>query len=362
MCKRLKESGEEIAVSAYYGLEGNMVGWNNIPVLPGVGGTFGNESLPAHASAFFGGVRKGLVITLMDVWVLHHETMAKMNVASWTPVDHDPLPPAVRDYCERSGAIPIAMSRFGEERLADYSPLYVPHAVDTKTYHPVEGAKQMTGLPESAFVVGMLAANKGNPSRKAFIQQLTAFKAFRERHDDALLCLHTEVKPPNGIDLGVEIGKLGLEGSVHKSDQYACTYIPLPGEAMAAMLSGFDVVLNAAMGEGFGVPLIESQACGTPVIVTDFSAMPELCGAGWKVDYTKTLTGQMSWQAEPDIEDIVESLEDAYRMPEAGRRQVSERARNFALDYDADKVFTEYMQPALKEVRERIGEFEAVAA
>ena len=30
-------------------------------------------------------------------------------------------------------------------------------------------------------------------------------------------------------------------------------------------------------GEGFGIPIIEAQACSTPVIVTDFSSMPERC-------------------------------------------------------------------------------------
>ena len=34
------------------------------------------------------------------------------------------------------------------------------------------------------------------------------------------------------------------------------------------------------MGEGFGVPIIEAQACGTPVITGDWTAMSEITRTG----------------------------------------------------------------------------------
>jgi glycosyltransferase involved in cell wall biosynthesis len=49
---------------------------------------------------------------------------------------------------------------------------------------------------------------------------------------------------------------------------------------MAKIYSAMDVLLNPAMGEGFGITVLEAQACGTPAIVTDFSAMTEVCGGG----------------------------------------------------------------------------------
>ncbi len=70
---------------------------------------------------------------------------------------------------------------------------YVPHGVDTNVYKPVDmqEARERAGLPKDAFIVGMVAANKGNPSRKAFHQQIAAFAKFHRRHTDAVLYIHS---------------------------------------------------------------------------------------------------------------------------------------------------------------------------
>ncbi len=40
------------------------------------------------------------------------------------------------------------------------------------------------------------------------------------------------------------------------------------------------VVLLPSFYEGFGLPILEAQACGTPVITSDISSMPEVAGEG----------------------------------------------------------------------------------
>lgn len=86
----LKKHYPEIACSAFYGLEGAPITWDGIPILPGLGGTFGDEMIVRHAERFFGGdPRNGLVVTLMDVWVLDPGHMADLNAACWVPIDQD---------------------------------------------------------------------------------------------------------------------------------------------------------------------------------------------------------------------------------------------------------------------------------
>ena len=89
---------------------------------------------------------------------------------------------------------------------------------------------------------------------------------------------------------------------------------------MAAWYNGLDVLSLCSYGEGFGLPLIEAQACGIPVVTTDASAMSELCGAGWLVSGTPFWTdGHQSWWVRPDAADITNAYEMAWQARENGK-------------------------------------------
>jgi glycosyltransferase involved in cell wall biosynthesis len=352
---RLKEH-YDLAVSAFYGIEGYVSSHNGVPVLPGMNGTYGNETIEEHVKTFFG-ERDGLILTLMDVWVLDPAVWSQYDVCSWVPVDHTPVPGPVSGFFHGAGAIPLAMSKFGQTELqnAGLDPLYVPHAVDTKvlTPQPKDESREALGLPEDAFIVGMVAANKGNPSRKCFVEAFQAFKLLRDRHPEAMLYLHTEASGRfGGINLPQALNacEIPTEAVIY-CDQYRAVHFPFPLEHMARVYSSLDVLLAPSAGEGFGIPVVEAQACGTPVIVSDFSAQPELCGAGWLVEGTKTFTPIGAWQFQPNVEDIAQALLRAYGHD---RKASAIKARTFALDYDVDAVMENYMLPALTEVEKRI--------
>jgi glycosyltransferase involved in cell wall biosynthesis len=348
----------EVAISSFYGLEGARLNWDGITVYPGLGGEFGNGYLVDHAREHFDGdPRGGIVFTLLDVWVMDPNTIGQLNVASWVPVDHDPVPPAVHRYFQESSAAPVAMSRFGQEQLADFDALYVPHAVDTATFHPQSQrqVRDAVGIDRDSFIVGIVAANKGRPSRKCFSEALQAFAVFRRRHEEAKLYLHTVMDPNHaqGEPLAELMVSLELpEDSVLVADQYRQMFNPQPPRNMAAIYSTFDVLLNATAGEGFGIPIMEAQACGVPTIVTDFSAMKEV-GANWKVGCRPQWTAQKSWQAAPLVEDIVGALEECHAQTDEQKQESAAKARKHAMAYDIAQVTEAHLLPALRECAER---------
>ena len=143
------------------------------------------------------------------------------------------------------------------------------------------GAAGQTGA-EGKFVIGINAANQ-DPVRKGFPEQFAAFAQFRQKHPEALLGVHSRIQTRQGVDLQRLAADLGIKDSVIFADQFAVASGMMGAPDMAKWYGVLDVLSNASYGEGFGLPVIEAQACGTPVITTAFSAMIELTGAGWCV-------------------------------------------------------------------------------
>ena len=54
----------------------------------------------------------------------------------------------------------------------------------------------------------------------------------------------------------------------------------IPNADLAALYNGAFAFLYPSLRESFGIPMLESMACGTPVIAGNTSAMPEIAGEG----------------------------------------------------------------------------------
>jgi glycosyltransferase involved in cell wall biosynthesis len=100
------------------------------------------------------------------------------------------------------------------------------------------------------------------------------------------------------------------------------------------------------MGEGFGVPTIEAQACGTRVIASNWAASKDLVADdGWLVDGVPVWdAGQSSWWQTPSVPSIVDALEQAYAMGK-GKSDV---AKAFAKDFDVETVWKRDWMPLLR--------------
>lgn len=356
LIRRLRDDGHDVAVSAFYGLNGTRFTWEGFKIYPSFVDGYGRDVLVAHAEDHFGEAKGGLVLTLIDVWVLPTAEMRHLNSATWVPVDHEPAPRRVVESIQQAGATPIAMSRSGQALLkeAGLDPLYAPHGIDTAALSPQDGNewRDLNDIPRDAFVVGMVAANKGNPSRKGFEVAFQAFAKLRQKHEDAYLFCHTEATGAmQGVNLLALAEACGIpERYLRFTPQYHGCVLGVGPEHMAKIFSSFDVLVNPALGEGFGIPIVEAQACGVPVIVTDWTAMRELCGAGWKVGGQKTFTTQESWAMTASVDELHGALVKARKT----KGQKGKLARSFAEGYDADKVYAEHWRPILAQLEAEI--------
>lgn len=85
-------------------------------------------------------------------------------------------------------------------------------------------------------------------------------------------------------------------------------------EELRGIYSGAAVLVYPSLYEGFGLPLLESMACGTPVVAARCASMPEVCG-------------DAAVLVEPDPEAFARGvravLSDREKWSEQGRRRAS---------------------------------------
>jgi glycosyltransferase involved in cell wall biosynthesis len=355
---RLQAAGHEVAIASFHGLQGIPINWEGMTVYPGSSeDSWAQDVMLGHYQQH----KADIMITLMDAWVLDPQRMSDMiaqglRVAHWQPVDCEPLSVLDNRLLAATGSRPIAMSRHGERQLAEYGPLYVPHGVNTALFTPladdvITSARERGGLADM-FVIGVNAANQ-DPVRKGFGEQLAAFRLLADRHPNVRMLIHTRAVSRTGSNLERLLDVLQLRGLVQFGDQYL-TVTGLTSQAEIARWYGIlDILSNCSYGEGFGLAVLEAQAAGTPVVVTDCSSMTELCGSGWLVDgewYWNA--GHSAWWTRPSIQGILAAYEQAYAERgtdiAAKRRQA---AREFAMRYDADVVLREHWEPVLDELQ-----------
>jgi glycosyltransferase involved in cell wall biosynthesis len=362
LADRLMRHNVDVAILSNYGIEGGMSTYKSqfgtADVYPRGLSLYSSDVMkPFHTKHLAGRDISNFILTLYDVWVyLDNPELASLDFVSWTPIDHISIPARVEAWSRRPNVYPLAMSPFGQkafEQLGIES-TYIPHAVDTKLYkptHEIDGTpvKKYFGLKESDFVVGMVAANKANGQihRKAYSENLLAFSIFKKSHPDAFLYIHADPsKAWGGFGLANLAKACGIDmDSILFPDpeRYRFGY---SDTEMAALYTGMDVLLHASYGEGFGVPAIEAQACGTKVIASNWAASQDMVADdGWLIEGQPFWDeAQLSFFQIPLIPSVIQGLENAYKSSRAD----STTAIEFGKQFDVERVWKWYWMPFLR--------------
>jgi len=357
-----------VGIFAWYGLEGGIHVVDGFVCYPKMRHPYGNDVIGAHAKDF----HANLVISLIDVWVME-DTAKKVAPAlwcPWLPIDHCPIPEKVLEALEGAHT-PLTYSKWGHALLEDAGVpnRYIAHGIEPAQYRVVEDWEEsgeradfVSGFfgieQENPHISCMVAANKGYPDRKAFQVNVRAWWHFAKDKPHAYLYIHTDPTTAlGGIDMPALCKNIGIpDERVIFPDRYQYGK-GLPWQFMQQMYNSCNVLIGSTMSEGFGIPIIEAQACGLPVIVTDFSAMPELVRWGSVVSPRDMIwTPMNSWQAWPDWEGVAEALEMAHQeWLDAGRTlPLDKRLMHSKLIHDEfgwDQLVATQWYPFLKDIQ-----------
>jgi len=369
LAPKIKEDGHEIAIMANYGLSGGSLMWGGIPIFGQGMDAYSNDLTPSQMDWWISQDpnRIGIGITLYDVWVYQSPQWDKIPIASWTPVDHVRVPDGVLSWFKRNGSPKwaIAMSKFGQRELLaagvdDKKLFYAPHSFNENIFKPEQpDFRPQIAVPPDAHLTIINSANKGlTPIRKCWPEMLEAWSTFAKDKSDAYLLVWTEV---SGIAQGVNIHRFLNE---IKAPVDRIRFVPqfdlrqgINANVLAAAYAASDVLLMTSRGEGFGVPTIEAQACGTPVIVTDWTAQSELVGSGWKVDGQKEWDElQTGWWKVPNVDAIISALEESYALKSNEKKIKEEKSKaiEFSKSYKTNAVYDTYWKPILSTLEEEV--------
>jgi glycosyltransferase involved in cell wall biosynthesis len=151
----------------------------------------------------------------------------------------------------------------------------VPHGVDARVFHPsspdeIGRVRRRFGI-EGQYVLSL----GGIEPRKNLPNLVRAFARLPARARPALVLAGGGVEwNPEGRDALQEVMR---EVRADVGERVVLTgYVQEPDKV--ALLGGAEALVYPSLYEGFGLPVLEAMACGTPVVTSDLSALPEVAG------------------------------------------------------------------------------------
>lgn len=318
----------------------------------------------ADMNRMIGIVGADLFVSLQDIFMFEPGPFACLS-AVWMPLHFVPVEhPTVLALADFDMQLPI--SGWGSMLL---QPLQSgnQHAVrhisvlghgrdinvftpDTKTEEGVVATRRRWNWPLDAFVVLLIASNSEESGRKALDAQLQGFSKFVRANPDKKIWLHMHTEVTRAYDVGRLLETFGeyddracwtdvgdnrfrthreafVRGE-HVSVSKAHDLMNVSETELVNMYHAADVLLAATCSEGCGVPILEAQLCGTPVITTKATAMWEETQFGISVkplQWLARMDFNSGWML-PHAQGIANALAEISAWTHADREERLQRA------------------------------------
>lgn len=221
----------------------------------------------------------------------------------------------------------------------------VPEGFDPQVFH----AGLRTQRKDRGRVFRFLTVGKWEV-RKGQVELLRAYaKAFRNEKDVELVLMCDNPFVP-GFSVQAEVAKLGLGKTAPIK-----VAKPLATDAeMALAYAAADCFVLPTRAEGWGLPIMEAMACGTPVITTRYSAMTEYANDAnaYLLDVERMVpvydplffpqAGVAGEWAQIGVDELAARMRHAYEQRDAaaalGAEAAQDMARHWTWDHAAQKA------------------------
>lgn len=238
----------------------------------------------------------------------------------------------LKTYCTRADVI-LTVSEFSKREIELY--LRVPsdkievvyNGVDMDKYHADYSQQQIEQIKEVYQISGDYLLYLGTLEPRKNIESLITAYGLLKQEKKQIPKLVLVGKKGWMYDLIFELVKeLGLVNDVIFTGYVAEEDVPI-------LMCGASIFVFPSLYEGFGIPPLEAMACGTPVITSNVSSLPEVVGnAGIMVPPKDvTLLKDKIWELLTD-----QALRNQLR--QAG----FEQAKKFTWQRSADKLVEIY--------------------
>ena len=358
----MKEDGHDVKVATKHHLGGNLI-IENIECFDGAELGVVNEVARVENYDY--------IISSNDAWALSAYNKLVFDKNKWVPcvfLDtewiHAHMINAVKNSCYQ-----IAVTQHGKKELerVGFTPAYAPLGVDIDIFRPDSEIRTIfrkkKNWADDKFVIGFVGINYPT-DRKNIIGLLKAFQQFHNKYPDTEMYLHTDImgSATSGLPLNWILGSCGFDkegktGPVKAVNQLDYHLWNISRDELVGLYNAFDVFFFPTQGEGFGLPIIEAQACGCPVVVTDTTSGKELTKGGLLIrptedDYQYSTLN--TWFVKVPPSAIYKKMEIMYKIWKAGKLdKYKKKAREGMLEYSWDAVYAKYWRPTLKILEER---------
>jgi glycosyltransferase involved in cell wall biosynthesis len=212
--------------------------------------------------------------------------------------------------------------------LPESKVVVTPDAVDPERFRPLEPGPALDDVRQRYELDGPFILNVGRlEPRKNLERLIQAFDQVRRRVDSALKLIIVGKEDFRFETIHEEADKLP-EGIVRFLG-------PVPDADLPAIYNLADLMAYPSLVEGFGMPLVEAMACGTPVVASKRGALPEVGGDA------------AIWIDPEDEDSMVSGLELCLTDSETAsnrRRAGLERAKLFRWEETAKRTLEVYHQ------------------